>query len=450
VATILVGFSVSLWKNSKEVLFLFLLLGFSLLLVFESPISFLLWKNDIFGMGSSSAARALVVTNLSMALLAGFGFDRLIGEKKVQVRVLLIPFLLLVGFGVAGVSNSVALRNLVFPAAVFLACGLLVPLARIKVLGQLVRVLVVFLLIIEIFRFGWKYTSFSPREFVFPETPALEFLKNQEKPFRVVGSRVIPVNLHMPYGFEYFEGYETMRPALSSKFLAVLNSNSFEASPAGRYGIIDNDTSRLLDMVNTKYYLTIKRDNNGEPNENGEIPDRFDDGRFQNVIDDGAVAVLKSESVLPRAFVVYDWEVIEEDQKLIGELLKEDFPIGTKVLLSESLDETVEKGVGEAKYLKYEAMKSVILVEMSEDGLLFVSDLYYPGWRVYVDGVEHEVYRANYAFRAVQVPKGEHVVKMEYKPESFINGLRMAVGSAIVLWLLFVGRGVWSRYTSLD
>jgi uncharacterized membrane protein YfhO len=38
-----------------------------------------------------------------------------------------------------------------------------------------------------------------------------------------------------------------------------------------------------------------------------------------------------------------------------------------------------------------------------------------PGWSAYVDGVRTEITRANYAFMAVQVPKGAHYVAWVYR-----------------------------------
>jgi len=50
--------------------------------------------------------------------------------------------------------------------------------------------------------------------------------------------------------------------------------------------------------------------------------------------------------------------------------------------------------------------------------------VYYPaGWKAYVDGEEVPIYRANYLFRAVPVPAGEHTVTLRFEPESHRIGL---------------------------
>ncbi len=47
---------------------------------------------------------------------------------------------------------------------------------------------------------------------------------------------------------------------------------------------------------------------------------------------------------------------------------------------------------------------------------LILSDTYYPGWRVSVDGVEEKVLRANYAFRGVKLPEGAKYVVFFFDP----------------------------------
>jgi hypothetical protein len=49
-------------------------------------------------------------------------------------------------------------------------------------------------------------------------------------------------------------------------------------------------------------------------------------------------------------------------------------------------------------------------------GILVISDVLAPGWSATVDGREAPIVRADYAFRAVPVPAGEHDVVMRYLP----------------------------------
>ncbi len=69
-----------------------------------------------------------------------------------------------------------------------------------------------------------------------------------------------------------------------------------------------------------------------------------------------------------------------------------------------------------------------------------LADTWYPGWIATVDGVPAPILRANYLFRGVPVPAGEHVVTMRFQPASLRTGLLVtAVAVVGLLLLLLVG-----------
>jgi hypothetical protein len=67
--------------------------------------------------------------------------------------------------------------------------------------------------------------------------------------------------------------------------------------------------------------------------------------------------------------------------------------------------------------------------------LLVLSDRYDPNWRAEIDGSPAPSIRANYLFRGVVVPEGEHVVEWSYRPTLFYWGLGV---SSVVLASLVV------------
>ncbi|MCK4316419.1 MAG: glycosyltransferase, partial [Anaerolineae bacterium] len=68
-------------------------------------------------------------------------------------------------------------------------------------------------------------------------------------------------------------------------------------------------------------------------------------------------------------------------------------------------------------------------------GYLMLADTWYPGWQATVDGEPAEVLQANYAFRAVRLGAGEHVVEFVYRPRVVMAGMRLSVG-LLVCWLV--------------
>jgi len=391
-----VAFSLALFalaqvRKSKEVLFGALLAVFALILAFPTPVSIVLWNSGVFGLNAASAHRSLVLWNLAIAILAGFGFDKF--KKK---YLFVIPFIILAGFGIyaLNIHQTVGLRNLILPLFA------LISLVFIVYLIPKFKYLLIPLAVLELFYAGWKFTPFSPRGIVFPTTPILEFLMNQEKPFRVTGSRIIPINMKMPYGLETVEGYDAIYPLRTAQFMAALNGGRSGTDPLGRYATVDNDTSPLLDLLNTKYYLTLN-----------PVSDRFDQKRFKVVFQDKSVAVLESRSVLPRSFYVDKWEVIKDDRRILDKLLDPNFDFSKIIILEE------EPPAG-------------------TKGFIFTSDTFYPGWKAYANGVETKIYRADFTFRAVPVSSSDTNVVYKYEPKSFSTGLKISVASLVLLLLV--------------
>ncbi|HET7768217.1 MAG TPA: YfhO family protein, partial [Chloroflexota bacterium] len=81
-------------------------------------------------------------------------------------------------------------------------------------------------------------------------------------------------------------------------------------------------------------------------------------------------------------------------------------------------------------------------VDARQAAMLFASDLIYPGWRAYVGGQETPIHRANYIFRSIYVPAGQHTVEFVYRPRSFRLGLliTLAATTATVLALALLAR----------
>jgi uncharacterized membrane protein YfhO len=87
----------------------------------------------------------------------------------------------------------------------------------------------------------------------------------------------------------------------------------------------------------------------------------------------------------------------------------------------------------------------VIIAKNEGEGTLVLSDTYYPGWKATIDGVEEKVLRVNNIFRAVEVPKGKHIVVFDYKPKSFTWGLIITIISSITTFIAFIWMRKYSK-----
>lgn len=57
---------------------------------------------------------------------------------------------------------------------------------------------------------------------------------------------------------------------------------------------------------------------------------------------------------------------------------------------------------------------------LDQAATLVFAEAWYPGWHVYVDGVEQPLLRANYAFQGVILPAGEHTVIFQYNRPFYV------------------------------
>ncbi|MDH5506631.1 MAG: YfhO family protein [Anaerolineae bacterium] len=77
-----------------------------------------------------------------------------------------------------------------------------------------------------------------------------------------------------------------------------------------------------------------------------------------------------------------------------------------------------------------------VLVGAAAPGYLVLADVWYPGWRAYVNGQAQPVLRADYLFRAIQLPAGASQVEFVYRPTSFYAGAALtALALFALLWL---------------
>jgi uncharacterized membrane protein YfhO len=72
-------------------------------------------------------------------------------------------------------------------------------------------------------------------------------------------------------------------------------------------------------------------------------------------------------------------------------------------------------------------------VDTKHQGLLVLSDTWFPGWTARVNGKDSPVLRVNHTLRAVAVKPGLSQVEFRYRPRSFFAGLAVSALALISL-----------------
>lgn len=77
--------------------------------------------------------------------------------------------------------------------------------------------------------------------------------------------------------------------------------------------------------------------------------------------------------------------------------------------------------------IQHEPDRLAVRAEMACDGMVILSDAYYPGWRARVDHRPVEIHEVNGAMRGVVVPRGAHTITMRYRPVSVYLGAALSL-----------------------
>ena len=204
------------------------------------------------------------------------------------------------------------------------------------------------------------------------------------------------------------------------------------------------DSTNLLDMMNVKYVISVPEIKSPKfklvrTNPPFSTEEKGDANREKGI------KIYQNLDCLPRAFLVAKYRVLSNDQEFKDILSSQDFNPREVVLLEQepedvsySRDDSPYNHIREEVTIQEYNNNSISLrVSLPRPKLLFMSEMYYPGWKVYVDGVQKKIYRANYAFRAVQLHPGVHQVKFIYRPWTFSLGL--ATSAASIMGLMVLG-----------
>jgi hypothetical protein len=135
-------------------------------------------------------------------------------------------------------------------------------------------------------------------------------------------------------------------------------------------------------------------------------------------------SVFENPDALPRAFVVPDAAPLPPRRDLLAALKTNDFR--RRVFLEGYDSRAGRTGPGAsfqpAQITRFEPNRVEVRVKLGAGGFLVLTDPWFPGWSCTVDGQPQPLYRANFLFRAVEVPAGPHEVSFRFAPASFRLG----------------------------
>jgi uncharacterized membrane protein YfhO len=81
--------------------------------------------------------------------------------------------------------------------------------------------------------------------------------------------------------------------------------------------------------------------------------------------------------------------------------------------------------------------------------MVILADVYYPGWRLTIDGVDSPIYRANRMMRGAATKAGKHHLIYTYEPRSFQIGGRISLGALAAFALIGLATARWPLALSI-
>lgn len=259
---------------------------------------------------------------------------------------------------------------------------------------------------------------FDNPKHVYPSLPILEFLTKTVGADRIFG--YFGMEMQNYYRIQGFNGYDPLYIGRYGELIMATNDGRIR-KPSTRGSWLERRelyTHTLLNLMGGKYILhAIPDDHHVWAFNFWDYPDQF-----KRIYQDDKYEVYENLAAFPRAFLVYDYKVVKKPQEIINQMFLKNTDLRKTLVLEEDPGLKVSSGSGSVEITNYDPNKIELSVKTDQPGLLFLSDNYYHGWKAFVNGKETKVYRADYTFRAIEIPKDSSRVEFKYDPQSFRFG----------------------------
>lgn len=258
-----------------------------------------------------------------------------------------------------------------------------------------------------------------------PNDPAIAYIQSDNDRFRVMSIPGALERWHgQYYGFELADGWVDNELRHFREYRGHdyhRNPTFFENLQQNADGTVSG--SKFLDMLNVKYIAFRTQDSPG-------------------------LKLVLNSSMLPRAWFVPAWQELPES-RTVERMLQDDFdPRRLAFVAGDS-----GRAGGEVKEpaaplvtaneLTRTYNRQSYSVDVPSQGILVVSDVWFPHWKVQVDGKDVPLLRVNHVFRGVTLEPGAHRIDFVYRSPWIALGLRVSIASLLTLVILCL---LWRRF----
>ncbi len=184
----------------------------------------------------------------------------------------------------------------------------------------------------------------------------------------------------------------------------------------------------LYDLLNVRYVL-------------GKKDVVLDWDKFGLVYDgDPELNVYENRRALPRTFIVPAVQLVASHEAALEAIGAGNFDPTATAIIEGPADLAAggviasAAGAGAVTDLRTGPNRLSFRTNTDAPALVFVSQVWYPGWQVSIDGRPAGApLRADYLFQAVGVPQGEHRVELRFAPDLWRTGWLLAAGVSLLM-----------------
>jgi hypothetical protein len=421
IVPLVMAFYAVVFRRGRNVIFFTATLLLSLIFALPTIIAKLPFELNIPFLSTAQPTRLIFIIDFSLSVLAAFGLDHFTNIKNRKLIVFVLGFFAVIFIGlwsfvltfhgqILSIENlAVAKQNLILPTIIFgillvvISISLLLKNKKPSLVLGLTSLILILIVIVDLFRFGWKFEPFTSKEYLFPSTSITNFLQQQQGQFRIMAtdSKILPPNFSIMYKLQTLDGYDPLYLQRYGELMAASGRGKADiSSPFGFNRIIipQDPTARAIDLLGVKYILSLEKINNS---------------KLKQVYAQGSIRIYQNEEAMPRVFFVDTTLIADSKQQAIDAIFDLKYPLSERAVIENIQDPSLFKSnwsLGNAQIVDYENDKVVINTDNLGAGFLVLSDSYYSTWHVTIDGNEAPIYLTDYNFRGIITPKGKHTI----------------------------------------
>ncbi len=266
--------------------------------------------------------------------------------------------------------------------------------------------------------------------YYYPRIAVLEQLASHG-PGRICGMLCLPARLNQPLGLVDIRGYDAADPLPLVEILALSKPEPGYSHEFGRTSMrwfVGATYSRILDMLNVRYLVWRERPPLGT----------------NLILQGNDYWVTERPNFLPRVYVPRRVERLPTDDDVLRRLGQARFDPREVVFVDGNEPISAGPCRGTATITADVPSEIRIALDMQTHAVVVLADLWYEGWKAYLDGRIVNIHRANHALRGVRVERADRELIFRYEPSSFRNGL-VLLGVGIAIMIAWGAAIVWRQ-----